>query len=263
MKEIVLVIGAHPDDIEFMAGGTIAKFSKEGKEVYFLITTNGQRGSLQPDADPKTIISTREAEARAAAEVLGVKDVIFLGYEDGFLDRTPHLELREKYVYQIRKLKPRIVMTFDPWNTYEQHSDHRKVALAAFESCYFCHYPLFHPEFKLAKHFVSEIWLFRSPTPNTWISLNNKEVRTKIKAIMKHASQVQMLKEEIFGQLEAEAIDYSLIQQVDNQTLVDIFVRNMTEEAGKKKGYKFAEAFKVVTIGYAEDVKRILSAMKS
>lgn len=263
MKEIVLGIAAHPDDLEFMAGGTIAKFCKEGKEVYFLITTNGQRGSLQPDADPKKIISTREAEARAAAEVLGVKDIIFLGYEDGFLDRTPHLELREKFIFYIRKLKPRIVMTFDPWNQYEQHSDHRKVALAAFESCYFSHYPLFHPEFKLAKYFVSEIWLFRSPTPNTWISLNNKEIRTKVKAIIKHASQVQMLKEEIFGQLEAETIDYSLIEQVDNKSLVDIFVRGIMEEAGKIKGYKFAEAFKVVTIGYVEDVKRILNALQS
>lgn len=260
MNEVVLAIGAHPDDIEFFAGGTIAQFIKEGKEIFYIITTNGQRGSLKSDTDPEALISIREAETRSAAEVLGVKDVFFLGYEDGFLDRTPHLELREKYIYYIRKLKPRILMTFDPWNPYEPHSDHRKTALAAFESCYFCHYPLFHPETELEPHFVSEIWLFRSPNPNTWIPLNN--VRIKAKALSKHASQIQMLKEEVFGQFKAESIDISTLEHIDNKTLIDIFVRSMAEQDGKKAGFKFAEAFKIIKLGYSEDIKGIMESLK-
>ncbi|HUY00209.1 MAG TPA: PIG-L family deacetylase, partial [Candidatus Deferrimicrobium sp.] len=190
---------------------------------------------------------------------LGVKDVIFLGYEDGFLDRTTLLELREKYIYYIRKLKPRIVMTFDPWNPYESHSDHRKTALAAFESCYFCHYPLFHKEQNLSKHFVAEVWLYRSPSPNTWVPL--KSLRPKVKAILKHASQVEMLKEEVFGQLQAANVDTSLLEQMDNKTLIDLFIRRMAEEAGKNSNYKFAETFKVLKLGYAADIKKILDSM--
>ncbi|MFX0138544.1 MAG: PIG-L deacetylase family protein, partial [Candidatus Hodarchaeota archaeon] len=258
MKNIILAIGAHPDDIDFFAGGTIAQFCKEGREAYFLITTNGQRGSLRSDTDPKTLIATREKEAKAAAEVLGVKEVFFLGYKDGFLDRTPHLELREQFIKYIRKLKPNILMTFDPWNPYEPHSDHRKVSLAAFESCYFCHYPLFHPESKPI-HFVSEIWLFRSPNPDTWIQLKN--VRSKVKALSKHASQIQMLREEIMGQLKSANVDTSILESLDNKTLLDIFVRNMAEQDGKKPGYKLAEAFKVFKIGYVEDVRKIIESI--
>jgi len=116
--------------------------------VYFIITTDGQRGSLDLKTNPQELIKIRENEAKNAAKVLGVKEVFFLGYEDGFLDNISHLELREKYINFIRKLKPKIVLTFDPWYPYEPHSDHRKTAMAAFESCYFSHYPLFHPEAK-------------------------------------------------------------------------------------------------------------------
>ncbi|MHA1380476.1 MAG: PIG-L deacetylase family protein [Candidatus Helarchaeota archaeon] len=260
MKNIILAIGAHPDDIEFFAGGTIEIFTDEGKSVFFIITTDGQRGSLNLHTNPQQLIKVRKYEARAASQILGVKEVIFLGYEDGFLDNIPHLELREKYIYYIRKLKPDIVLTFDPWNPYEPHSDHRKTALAAFESCYFSHYPLFHPETKLKPHFVSELWLFRSPSPNTWIPLKN--VRKKVKALLKHKSQMQMLKDEIIQQLKTSGVDTTIIEQLDIKTTVDIFVRRVAEAEGKEKGYKFAETFKVFKLGYVEDVKKIIESLK-
>jgi LmbE family N-acetylglucosaminyl deacetylase len=261
MKEVVLVIGAHPDDIEFYAGGTIAQFHEAGKEVFYLITTNGQRGTLDPNANSQEIIKTREKETREAAAILGVKEVIFLGYEDGFLDRIPHLELREKYIYYIRKLKPRIVMTFDPWNPYEPHSDHRKTALAAFESCYFAHYPLFHPDQNLPKHFVGEIWLFRTPKPNTWMPLQLTRLRTKVKALLKHATQMEMLKEETLEQLKAASVDISSLEHVDTKTIVDIFVRTLAAEAGNAAGHKFAEAFNVLKLGYTEEIKKMLGSL--
>ncbi len=258
MKEVVLAIGAHPDDIEFFAGGTIAQFNEEGKTVFCLIITNGQRGTLDPNANSQEIIKVRQKETRDAAAVLGVKEVFCLGYEDGFLDLTPHLELRERCIYYIRKLKPHIVMTFDPWNPYEPHSDHRKTALAAFESCYFAHYPLFHPDQNLSKHFVGELWLFRTPKPNTWVPLQSKGLRIKVKALLKHATQMDMLKEETFEQLKATFIDISSVEHVDTKTIVDIFVRRIAEDAGKLGGHKFAEAFNVLKLGYAEDIKKVL-----
>lgn len=263
MKDIVLAIAAHPDDLEFMAGGALIQLCDKGNEVYYLITTNGQRGSLKPDADPQNIIDTREKEAYAAAEVIGAKEVFILGYEDGFLNRIPHLELREKYIYYIRKLKPNIVMTFDPWNFYEPHSDHRTTSFAAYESCYFCHYPLFHPEFNLPKHFVSEIWLFRSPNPNKWVPLTNKILRKKVKALLKHESQMEMLVQEVLEQLQADGeVDTTIIEQMDVKTLVDIFVRSAAEQAGKEAGYPLAEAFNVRKVGYAEDVKKVLRSIQ-
>jgi len=262
MNDIILTISAHPDDLEFMAGGTILQFTQEEKEVFSLITTNGCRGSLDPNANSQEIINIRKKEAKAAAEVLGIKDVIFLDYEDGFLANIPHLELREKYIYHIRKLKPNIVMTFDPSNIYEPHSDHRHVSKAAYESCYFCHYPLFHPEFNLPKHFVSEIWLFRSPNPDKWIPLTNKLIRKKVKALLKHKSQMQMLVQEVLEQLQAESVDTTIIEQMDIKTLVDFFVRSAAEEAGKAGRHKFAESFKVRKIGYAEDVKKVLNSIQ-
>jgi LmbE family N-acetylglucosaminyl deacetylase len=262
MKSIILVISAHPDDIDFFAGGTLFQFAQEGREVYFLITTDGRRGSLNADVDSQKLAITRKAEARAAAEILGVKDVFFLDYEDGFLDRTPHLELREKYIYYLRKIRPQIVMTFDPWNPYEPHSDHFRVAKAAFESCYFSHYPLFHPDQNLLKHFVSEAWLFRSPSPNKWIPLKTKTLRQKIKALLKHSSQMQMLVQEVIEQLQAASVETAFLEQMDTKTLVDVFVRSAAEEAGKPQGYKFAEAFKVFKLGYVEDVKKLLNNMQ-
>ncbi|MHA1266634.1 MAG: PIG-L deacetylase family protein [Candidatus Helarchaeota archaeon] len=263
MSDVVLAISAHPDDIEFLAGGTLVQFQQQGMEIYYLITTNGQRGSLEPGADPQTIIETRRQEAQAAGKIIGVKEIFNLGYEDGFLDQVPHLELRKHYIYHIRKLRPRIVMTFDPWNPYEPHSDHRKTALAAYESCYFCHYPLFHPEFGLPKHFVSEIWLFRTHTPNKWVPLTAKELRIKIKALLQHKSQMHMLVQEIREQLQAEQIDTTLLEQMGIQTLVDIFVRNIANETGKSQGYRFAESFLVRKIGYAEDVKKVLKSLSA
>ncbi len=259
MKDVILAIGAHPDDIDFFAGGTIAKFCKEGMEAYFIITTNGQRGSLDSNADPKEIIWIREMEAREAAEVLGVREVFFLGYEDGFLDKIPHLELREHFIKYIRKLKPKIVMTFDPWCPYEPHGDHRKVALAAFESCYFAHYPLFHPE--SPPHFVSELWLFRSLTPNHWVQLKN--VRVKVKALMKHASQVKMLRQEILEQLKVASVDTTILEQIDLKTTLDVFIKKMAQQWGKEKEYELAEAFKVSKLGYYEEIKEFLESVKT
>jgi len=261
MNDVVLIIGAHPDDIEFFVGGTIAQFCEEGKEVFYVITTDGRRGTLDPTANPQNIVKIREKETLDAATVLGVKEVSFLHYEDGFLDQIPHLELRAKYIYYIRKLKPNIVMTFDPWNPYEPHSDHRKTALAAFESCYFAHYPLFHPDQNLPIHFVGELWLFRTPNPNTWVSLQSKGLRTKIKALLKHTTQMDMLKEETFEQLKAASVDISMFEGVDTKTLIDIFVRRMAEDIGKAEGYNFAEAFKVLKLGIAEDIKKFLGSI--
>src|SRR5215207_5406660 len=99
-----LVIGAHPDDNEFGAGGTTAKLTAQGWEVTFIIVTNGNKGSHDPGVSPFQLSEMREAEQRAAAEVLGVKQVIFLRNNDGELEPTP--ALRSEIAFYIRHFKP-------------------------------------------------------------------------------------------------------------------------------------------------------------
>ncbi len=126
-----LVIGAHPDDNEFGAGGTVAKLSEQGWDITFIIVTNGNKGSHDPAMSPYRLSETREQEQIAAAAQLGVKQVIFLRNNDGELE--PNLALRAEIALYIRHFKPHRVFTHDPWKHYMFHPDHRAVGFAVIE----------------------------------------------------------------------------------------------------------------------------------
>jgi len=126
-----LVIGAHPDDNEFGAGGTSAKLAAQGWDVTFIIVTNGNKGSHDPAISPYQLSEIREQEQRAAAAVLGVERVIFLRNNDGELEPTP--SLRAEVALYIRHFKPNTVYTHDPWKHYMLHPDHRAVGFATIE----------------------------------------------------------------------------------------------------------------------------------
>jgi len=114
-NEVVVVFGAHPDDLDWSCGGTAAVWAREGKEIYYVLTTSGesgedhQRGLVLPPAE---IAEIREAEQRLAANILGVKDVIFFGQPDGRVE--PTLAFRDQIVNVLRRLRPHIVMSMDP-----------------------------------------------------------------------------------------------------------------------------------------------------
>ena len=126
-----LVIGAHPDDNEFGAGGTVAKLVRQGWRVTFIICTNGNKGSHDPDMSSYRLSEVREGEQRAAADVLGVDRVIFLRNNDGELE--PTAALRAEIALYIRHFKPHIVFTHDPWKHYMLHPDHRAVGFATID----------------------------------------------------------------------------------------------------------------------------------
>ena len=147
MSKTVLVIVAHADDMEFMAGGTVAKMTGMGYAIHEIIATNNERGTLDPGWSPRFTAEARREEARRGAKVLGVNpDIEFLGYEDGRLSETPLNELRERCMRAIRTHKPDILFTWDPFTPYEDHQDHRSIGLAATEATSFSHFPLYHPE---------------------------------------------------------------------------------------------------------------------
>ena len=129
-----LVLFAHPDDAEFMCGGTVAKWTRAGCAVHYLVCTDGSAGSNEPGADRADVAPIREREQRAAADVLGVKSVTFLGEIDGLLEVTP--ETRKKVTREIRRLRPEVLVAPDPsrlWSGqgYINHWDHKQAGLLA------------------------------------------------------------------------------------------------------------------------------------
>ena len=119
----ILVVAAHPDDAEFGAAGTVARWIAEGKKVVYAVCTNGDKGTNDPNIRPEELAQLREKEQLAAAKVLGVAEVAFLRYPDQSLEDTP--AFRKDIVRQIRKYRPDLIMTADPYRRYLWHRDHR------------------------------------------------------------------------------------------------------------------------------------------
>src|SRR5258706_3114463 len=125
--ERVLGVFAHPDDPEFGAGGSMAKLAKDGAEITYVIVTDGSQGGEDPKQKDADLIAIRQREQRAAAKVLGVKRVEFLGYKDGHV--SADLKLRRDIVRMIRKHKPELVITHIPGRVLDapmggSHPDH-------------------------------------------------------------------------------------------------------------------------------------------
>ena len=123
--ERALIITAHPDDAEFLAGGMIAKMCDLGWDVRICVATSGDKGTRDPNMRPQELAATREAEQRAAAQVLGLRECIFWGYPDGLLIETP--DLRGQVVALIRRLKPDVVISWDGFRAGFNHHDHRAI----------------------------------------------------------------------------------------------------------------------------------------
>lgn len=135
----VLVVSAHPDDIEFGCAGTIAKWVAEGGEVAYVIATSGERGSQDAADDPAEFGALRRAEAEKAAAVVGVADVTWLGFEDGTCDERDQ-SLLEAIARQFRRVRPHVVVTMVPdllpgGGPFINHPDHRAVATATLDVC--------------------------------------------------------------------------------------------------------------------------------
>ena len=191
----VLLVAAHPDDPEFGAGGTSAAWAREGREIYYLLCTRGDKGTDNPSILPGQLMKIREQEQRAAAAVLGVKQVEFLDFRDGEL--TPSLDLRGAIVYAIRKIRPEIVVTHDPatiyGNEFINHPDHRAVGTATLDAVYpTARDRLQFPE-QLAEGLqpfkVREIYLWGTQAPNVWVDIGTT-FDLKIAALVKHVSQI-------------------------------------------------------------------------
>ena len=139
IPESAMAIVAHPDDIEFSCAGTMARWAKAGARISYVLLTSGDVGIAEPGMTRARAIEIREAESRAAAQVAGATEIIFLHEPDGMLQAT--LEVRKKLVREIRRFRPEVIITGDPtvvWAgaNYINHPDHRAAALAAIEATF-------------------------------------------------------------------------------------------------------------------------------
>lgn len=192
----VAVIVAHPDDAEFMCAGTVATWTAAGREVSYVVITSGDKGSDDPTMTSEQLVETREAEQRAACEILGVNEVVFLRFPDAML--APDLRLRRELTRVIRRLRPDAVMCQDPtmrWadSSYINHPDHRAAGDAALDAVFpAARDRLTFPELLgegLEPHKVRFVYLMGTATPDYWVDIS-AGLETKLAALRAHASQI-------------------------------------------------------------------------
>lgn len=192
----ILCVAAHPDDLEFCGAGAVAKWASEGSNVYYLILTDGSKGSEDPKVSASKLIKTRRVEQEEAAKVLGVKKVFFLDFVDGELENT--LELRREIVKIIRQVQPDTVLTMDPTMVFDQkfgfinHPDHRNAGQATLDAVFpfarnsrtFAE----HLKEGLKPHKVSEVLLINFSNANFFVDISGT-LNKKLKALACHKSQ--------------------------------------------------------------------------
>ena len=228
--ERLLVVAAHPDDIEFGAGGLIARWVIEGTDVAYLVVTRGDKGSDDPSTDPDQLGRRREAEQRAAATEIGVMAVEFLHEADARVE--PSISLREQVTRAIRRQRPQVVITHDPTvvfvnNEWVNHGDHRAVGQVVVDAVFpTARDPLNFPEHHadgLLPWKVSDLYLWSTNEANQLVDIGDTLDR-KVAALRHHESQFR---------------DFADTER---------WLRQRAEELGEQAGYPAAEAFRRVTL---------------
>jgi len=187
---------AHPDDAEFTVAGTIARWTQAGCRVVYVLCTDGDVGTEDSNQTREELALLRRQEQRNACRVLGVEDVVFLGYGDGMLQ--PTMDLRRDLVRAIRRHKPEVVLCGDPTaffygDEYINHPDHRAAAQAAVEAVFpAASMPLLFPDLTaegLAPHRVKQVYIWGTSEPNVWEDIS-QTLDLKIEALRQHKSQL-------------------------------------------------------------------------
>lgn len=228
-----LAIGAHPDDIEFGAGGTLAKWAAAGCELLHVVCTDGSKGSWDPEEDLAALVVTRQAEQRDASRALGgTGDVVFLGWPDGELESG--LRQRMQVCAAIRRFRPDVVLGHDPWRRYRLHPDHRNAGFLAVDGIVAARDPHFFPEQGLAHHRPTALLLWEADEADH-VERVDEFVDAKIAALLRHRSQFRSTMSvddpEAHDQLEAFRRR----------------VQDRLAEHGRLAGIPSGEAFKAIT----------------
>ncbi|HEX2047505.1 MAG TPA: PIG-L family deacetylase [Acidimicrobiales bacterium] len=231
--ERALAVGAHPDDVEFGCGGTLAKWAAAGCEIAHLICTDGSKGSWDPDDDQATLVATRQVEQRAASVALGgTGSVVFLGWRDGELESG--LRPRAEVCYWIRKLRPDVVLGHDPWKRYRLHPDHRHAGFLAVEGIVAARDPHFFPEQGASPHRPSHLLLWEADEPDHAEDVTSS-IDRKLAALLEHRSQYRTTMD---------------IDDPSSEEQAERFrekIRGRAADAGAENGLAYAERFKLLS----------------
>ena len=217
-----LVVTPHPDDAEFGCSGTIAKWTAQGAEVVYVLCTNGDKGSEDPETTSERLAAVREEEQLKAASTLGVKEVVFLRHPDGELE--DNREYRGELVREIRRHRPEVVLCTEPFRrSGYMHRDHRVCGQVTLDACFpYARDRLHFPELArdgLQPHKAATLLMWGTEEPDTFIDIKDT-LEIKIKALLCHASQM------------------------NPQHDTGKFVREWTKKSGEKAGLEYAEAFR-------------------
>ncbi len=182
-----LAIGAHPDDVEFGCGGTLAKWAAAGCTIHHLVCTDGSKGSWDPEADPHRLVMVRQEEQRAASRALGgTGAVTFLAWRDGELESG--LRQRAEVCGWIRQIRPDVVLGHDPWKRYRLHPDHRHAGLLTVEGIVAARDPHFFPEQAWPAHRPGALMLWEADMANHVEDISTS-IEAKLAALLQHRSQ--------------------------------------------------------------------------
>ncbi|KPK47057.1 MAG: LmbE family protein [Dehalococcoidia bacterium SM23_28_2] len=187
----VMVVTPHPDDAEYGVAGTVARWAKDGKDTIYVVCTNGDKGTSDANVKPEELAKMRQQEQLAAAKLLGVRDVIFLGRPDQSLEDTP--EFRKELVRLIRTYRPETVVTADPYRRYIWHRDHRITGRVTLDAVFpYARDHLSYPDLLeegLQPHKVREVLLWASEDPNYRSDITDT-FDIKVAALRCHRSQI-------------------------------------------------------------------------
>ena len=190
----MMVITPHPDDAEFGVSGTVMKLTREGKQVVYVVCTNGDKGTSDRNMKPDDLVKIRQEEQLAAAKLLGVSQVEFMGYPDQGLEDTP--EFRKALVRLIRRYRPEVVVTANPYRKYMWHRDHRITGQVVLDAVFpYARDHLSFPELLvegLEPHKVKELLFFGTEQINHYTDIE-ETFDQKLAALQCHESQVREL----------------------------------------------------------------------
>lgn len=224
----VLVVTPHPDDAELWCGGTLAKWIKQGAAVYYVLCTDGGKGTDKPGITSKELAAIREHEQLEAARVLGVKDVEMLHYPDGELEDTS--DFRKQIVRQIRRVRPEAVLCPEPYRkNLAWHRDHRITGQVTLDAVFpyardHLHFQELWQEEKLEPHKTGTVLFWGAEKPDTYTDIADI-IDLKVEAVRAHQSQIDTYQ-------EGDVVE---------------FVKERAREAAAGQEYDYAEAFRKVT----------------
>ncbi len=225
----VLAIGAHPDDIEFGCGATLAKWARAGATVHLCVLTDGSKGTWDPNRDIAELVRIRAGEQQTAADRLGAAHVHMLGRIDGELDSD--LATRADLCRVIRQARPDVVLGHDPWKRYRLHPDHRHAGQLTIDAIVAARDPHFFADQELAPHRPESLLLFEAEVIDHVERVHDVDVDARVASLLAHESQW-------------ESTMHIAADPAAERTRFEAAQRHECAQAGHRVGAVLGEAFK-------------------